>query len=121
LREELRKGESQGLQQPRNSIFKKMHYPHVLYVIFLLLTAKYIIHLCNEDARIEDHINADDERTITAEENIDEQQTIIAEENPDDERYYGDSESEDNDSLYRKRPISLHDRLRIHELMNQSS
>jgi hypothetical protein len=83
-----------------------MHYPNVLYVIVLLLTAKYIIHLHNEDARIEE----DNEKTITADENT------------DDERYYGDSESEYSDSPYRRkrrRTISLHDRLRIHELMNQ--
>lgn len=82
-----------------------MHYPNVLYVIILLLTAKYIIHLSNKYARIEES----NERTITTEESTDE------------ERYYGDSESEHNDSSYRgrKQTISLHDRLKIHEIMNQ--
>lgn len=80
--------------------------------MILVLTAKYIIHLHLHNARLEEGENTNDERTITADEST------------DDEHYYGDSESEKDDSSYqmplgRRQTISLHDRLKIHELMNQ--
>lgn len=93
-----------------------MHYPNVLYIVFLLLTAKYIIHLYKQDPRIEEDAHSEEKH------NPNNEQIITAEETTHDERYYGDSESDEtNDNSYRKRTrtISLHDRLMIHEVMNQ--